>query len=253
MTVALIQMDRHIFYPGIFIFLIHSGYALSKRTYRIVGSRCEKHRKRLRNPVHASLPHQNLHTGKHLIIGSQCKCVGTQRILYIFIPFLLVGRDPFLRCLARFEFLIESSEAQIIHKCASVFPSFERCDDPADNSSGTERKRALVSGPHNNGSRKSACIHRQILPQQERSHTVPEHKIRHIRIFLFRHLLQLVNIPYHILIAFAFIKISQISFRLYGFSMSQMIMPNHIISVPAHKFCELIITVNVLHHSMADL
>ena len=38
MTVALIQMDRHIFYPGIFIFLIDSAHILSESPYRVIGS-----------------------------------------------------------------------------------------------------------------------------------------------------------------------------------------------------------------------
>lgn len=112
MPVAFIQMDRHIFDPGIFIFLIDSDHILSESPYRVIGSCRKEHRKCLRNPFHASFPYQNLHTGKHLIIGSQCKCIGTQRIPHIFISFFLIGCDPFLRCLTRFKFLIETSKTQ---------------------------------------------------------------------------------------------------------------------------------------------
>lgn len=89
------------------------------------------------------------------------------KIPHIFIPFLLVGCDPFLRCLTRFKFLIETSKTQTIHKCASVFPSFERCNDPADHPSRTKRQHSLMTGSHNDNSRKAFRIHRQILSQQE--------------------------------------------------------------------------------------
>ena len=79
----------------------------------------------------------------------------------------VIGCDPFLRCLTRFKFLIETSKAQIIHKCTSVFPSFERCDDPADHPSRTKRQHSLMTGSHNDNSRKAFRIHRQILSQQE--------------------------------------------------------------------------------------
>ena len=52
-------------------------------------------------------------------------------------------------------------------KVVLVTPAGTICNDPADHPSRTKRQHSLMTGSHNDNSRKAPRIHRQILSQQE--------------------------------------------------------------------------------------
>ena len=79
---------------------------------------------------------------------------------------------------------------------------------------------------------------------------MPKHKIRLIRIFFLRYFPKFVNVTDYIFISIRFMKISMIFFILHRFSMSQMVMSDHVNSRFVQIFCKCIISVDKFDHTM---
>ena len=80
-----------------------------------------------------------------------------------------------------------------------------------------------------------------------------KHIIRNIRIFLLCNFPQTMNIRLNIAISMFLREMSQISFIMRCFSMTEMVISGHVIASVIQISCKFIIAVNIFHHPMANL
>ena len=82
---------------------------------------------------------------------------------------------------------------------------------------------------------------------------MPEHKVWHSRIFILRALPERMHISDHAGIPVLFIKEPILGFCLNRLAVPEMVISHDIIAFPAQKLCELVISPDIFHHSVADL
>ncbi len=151
------------------------------------------------------------------------------------------------------EIFVIRSQHKICHKFAAVIPAFELCHDRADRLPEQKQRKRGVSCSHEDRAVQTFSIFRQILPYKKRTHTVPQNKIREIRIRLLNGLPNLMYVLDQAPVPILFMEKPKLFLRPDGSAMPQMIMTHNIKSFCRHILRKRLISPDIFCHSMTEL
>ena len=134
-----------------------------------------------------------------------------------------------------------------------MFPSLECSDDSAQCLPHSEQGIPLPSGSHDNRTGEPLAVYGQILPQQERPHTVAEQDIWHVRVLFLCNLPQLMDVSDDIFISFGRIKITVFLFFIDGLPVTEMIVSCHVYPVFRQIIGKSAVSFDIFHHPVAYL
>ena len=223
-------------------------------SHRVVRTGCEQDGQRLRDHVDALFFLRAEHALEHTIIGIDSEPERTERIGRIPFQHLVIAGNPVRLRAGRPELFVKRSECQAVHQPAAVMPPPADCHQPAEPLPEHQRCFRMVGhGSHEDHARQAVAVHLDVLPHQRGAHAVPQHEIRHVRIFLCRALAERMHIPQHTDISVFFIEETVLRCGLYGFPVSEMVISHDIPAPVAEVLCKCIVSCHIFHHTMADL
>lgn len=253
MTVAVIQGDRHILDSRRTVCIVYLADAPAEITHRIICAGYHKDRQSFGDMGDLGAILRRADTAEHALVGIDCKDESTGWIGDVAVNDRCIFRQPVRRGAGRFKFFVVAAEGQVVDKMAAVSGSMEQGGQAAEENPKVQDHARLGSRSHNDGPGKSRSVPADVLPCQERSHTVSQQEIRDMGIFLLCQCPQGVDISEHAGVAVWFREISAVFFIRYGGAVPQVIVSGDQIALFAEKVGKLFISPDKFAHAVTDL
>ena len=124
---------------------------------------------------------------------------------------------------------------------------------PAEGLGKLHQRLGLEAGAHDDGSVQLMAVFAQILPGIERTHAVPQQKIRHARVQLFGAHGHGVQVGQNGAVAVRLGKVAVVRFGADGAAVAQMVVAGNKDAPPGQIFRQRLVAVNKFHHAVGQL
>ena len=252
MTVSHIYLQYHVghTHPGILVKQFLSGF---RTAHRVNLTHVDQDRQILTDFLRIHTIRQFHHHREEILICPCSEHKAAEWVSHVFINDHLILRQPVVVSARRFERLIISAENHAGQQLAGMVPASRLSDQVRHHSACFRHAAGNHTGSHDDCSCQLIAVMGNVSPGHKRTHTVAEDKQRlSVPSFLSKHG-NTVHILHHEAMTILICEISLIRFTVHGFSVSQMIMTNHRITMLCQKCSKIMIPVNVLTHTVHQL
>ena len=189
---------------------------------------------------------------EHAVVGVQRKGKGAAFVGQIFVHLGLIAVEPVVGGAALQPFVV-AHKGHVGHELAAVLPAMKDRQHPAEGLGKLHQCLGLEAGAHDDGSVQLMAVFAQILPGIERTHAVPQQKIRHARVQLFGAHGHGVQVGQNGAVAVRLGKVAVVRFGADGAAVAQMVVAGNKDAPPGQIFRQRLVAVNKFHHAVGQL